>query len=85
MTSKLLKIKYDLIKLYLWNAVFALIGMFVFMMLKDDEFEQMFFVIYFGSYMIYNFVKFGFFYIQYKEFKIQSGIIKENRKNQNDV
>jgi hypothetical protein len=74
--------KYDLIKLYLWNAVFALIRMFVFYDVErrwiwTNVLSFILDLIWFITLSIL-----GFLYS--KKFKIQSGIIKK-WENQNDV
>jgi len=61
---------FNLLSIRFENFIFALAGILSFAVLKDSEWEQIFFVCFSGFFTLYNLIKLFFLLMKYQELKI---------------
>jgi len=69
----------NLIEFRVSNLIFALAGMLIFAVLKDSEWEQIFFVCFVGIFMLYNLIQ-GFFLLSKYQDEPTFGVSYETAK-----
>lgn len=66
-------LKLNLIELIFANFIFALAGLFFYSIIKDSEWEEIFFVSFSGAVFLYNIIHCFFILLILQELKIRSG------------